>query len=140
MTIRRRLTGVTPKRVLLVLGQKPFVVAGAGGLQDELIRIAGGVNVAASALGRWPRLSLEHVIEQRPEVIIDMTISHEEAAMTLIGVWSEFPTVPAVRTGRVYGHSPPLLVRPGPRVAEAIDLLAHYVHPERFTATVLDAR
>jgi iron complex transport system substrate-binding protein len=140
-TTRRRLAGATPRRVLLVLGQKPFVAAGAGGLQDELIRIAGGVNVAASGVGRWPRLSLEHVIAQRPEVIVDMTIPHETApSTTAIGMWSAFPIVPAVRLGRVYGHPPPLLVRPGPRVAKAIDLLARYVHPERFETAVSNAR
>jgi iron complex transport system substrate-binding protein len=130
---RRRLAGTIPRRVLLVLGQRPFVAAGAGGLQDELIQRAGGVNIAASGVGRWPRLNLEHVIQQQPEVIIDMTIPHErDLATTPLGIWNAFPSVPAVRAGSVYGHPPNLLVRPGPRVAEAIELLARYIHPERF--------
>jgi iron complex transport system substrate-binding protein len=130
---QRRLAGTRPRRVLLVLGQRPFVAAGAGGLQDELIQRAGGVNIAASGTGRWPRLNLEHVIAQQPEVIIDMTIPHErDLGTTPLGIWSSFPSVPAVRTGSVYGQPPNLLVRPGPRVAAAIDLLARYIHPERF--------
>lgn len=137
---RRRLLGSRPKRVLLVLGQRPLVVAGAGGLQHELIQRAGGVNIAASAVGRWPRLNLEHVVAQQPEVIIDMTIPHERApATTPFGIWTSFASVPAVRTKSVYGHPPNLLVRPGPRVAEAIDLLARYIHPERFDGKLSNA-
>jgi len=137
---RRRLMGSERRRVLLVLGQRPLVVAGAGGLQEQLIQRAGGVNTAASAMGRWPRLNLEHVVAQQPEVIIDMTIPHERVSTTTpFGIWTSFASVPAVRTRSVYGHPPNLLVRPGPRVAEAIDLLARYIHPERFDGSLSNA-
>lgn len=138
---RSRLVGAKPRSVLFVLGQRPLVVAGTGGLLDEIIRIAGGVNVAGAGMGRWPRLSLERVITRRPEVIIDMTIPYEAPrGLTLIGMWGAFPLVPAVRLGRVYGHPPLLLVRPGPRVSQAVDIMARYVHPERFNDRTSNAR
>ena len=52
--VHDRVRGLPPRRVLLVVGHRPLIVAGGGTLQDELVRIAGGVNVAADAGSRIP--------------------------------------------------------------------------------------
>jgi iron complex transport system substrate-binding protein len=67
----RTRVGTLPKRsVLVVVGHSPLVVVGGGTLQDELIALAGGVNVAADAGDVWPTISLE-VVVARAEVIVD---------------------------------------------------------------------
>src|SRR5438093_183378 len=60
--VRGRVAGLPPRRVLLVVGHTPLVVAGRGSLQDELVSAAGGVNVAADVGGVWPQISLELVV------------------------------------------------------------------------------
>jgi ABC-type Fe3+-hydroxamate transport system substrate-binding protein len=101
---------------------------------NELIRLSGGVNIAAAADGPWPHLSIEFVLAAKPEVIIDTTMGNEEGAGagSALAFWDAFPTIPAVKNGRVYGHRQYQLLRPGPRVAEALETIAGYIHPERF--------
>jgi iron complex transport system substrate-binding protein len=47
-----------------------------------------------------------------------------------IAVWQRLSSVPAVRNGRVYFIDQQVTVIPGPRVVEAIDLIARTLHPE----------
>jgi iron complex transport system substrate-binding protein len=132
--IRSRLAGAPPRKALMVVGQTPLIAVGSGLFQDELLRMAGGINLAASAGGRWPHLSIEFVISTAPEVIIDTTMGDEERAGAAAATefWSAFPTLPAVRERRVYGFKQYQLLRPGPRLPEALESIARFVQPERF--------
>jgi iron complex transport system substrate-binding protein len=132
--VRARTEGVRRPRVLMVIGQMPLHAVGAGTFLDELITMGGGVNVAAQAGGSWPHLSLEFAISSGPEVIIDTTMGNEErvGAGAATAFWNGFSTIPAVRDGRVYGHMEYQLLRPGPRIADALETIARFIHPECF--------
>ena len=125
--IRARVDGVPRRRVLLVVGHRPLVVAGGGTLQDELLAIAGGDNVAADIGQSWPQLSLEMVVERAPDVIIDTAMGTEAGSQSL---FASLDTVPAVREGRVVTVPADTLYRAGPRVVEAAAALARAIHPE----------
>jgi iron complex transport system substrate-binding protein len=114
------------------------VAVGTGTFQDELIRMARGINLAVAAGGVWPRLSIEFAIAAAPEVIIDTTMGNEEraGAEAAMEFWKAFPTIPAVRDRRVYGYKAYQLLRPGPRIAEAYEAIARFIHPERFTSSL----
>jgi ABC-type Fe3+-hydroxamate transport system substrate-binding protein len=73
-------------------------------------------------------------VAARPQVIIDTTMGNEErvGASAAMAFWSAFPAIPAVRDGRVYGFKAYQVLRPGPRIAEALESIAHFIHPERF--------
>jgi iron complex transport system substrate-binding protein len=126
--VRARLAGVAPRRVLVVVGQTPLIVAGVGTFVDDLIHVAGGVNVAADTGQPWPRLSIETVLARAPEVIIDTALDHEEGADR--GLWDRFPTLPAVRDSRVHAYGSFAALRGGPRLAEAAEDFARLIHPE----------
>jgi iron complex transport system substrate-binding protein len=128
--VRSTVAGTTRRRVLVVVGQVPLIVAGAETFVDDLIRVAGGVNVAADAGQPWPRLSLEAVLAWAPEVIIDSALGHEQGADS--GLWSRFPTLPAVRDGRVHAYRSFAALRGGPRLADAAEEFARLIHPERY--------
>ncbi|MBI3783987.1 MAG: ABC transporter substrate-binding protein [Deltaproteobacteria bacterium] len=132
--IRARLAGAPQRKVLMVVGQTPLIAVGAGIFQDELIRMARGVNLGAQAGGSWPHISLELVIAAGPEVIIDTTMGNEERAGSgaALEFWKGFQTIPAVRLGRVHGYKQYQLLRPGPRIPEAFEAIARFVQPERF--------
>jgi iron complex transport system substrate-binding protein len=134
--VRARVADAPPRRVLMVVGQTPLVAVGAGTFQNELIGMARGVNLGAEAGGSWPHLSLEFAIAAAPEVIIDTTMGDEEraGAQAAMAFWSAFPTIPAVREHRVFGYKAYQLLRPGPRIADAFEDIARFIHPERFTA------
>lgn len=135
--VEARLTGVAPRRVLMVVGHTPLIAAGRGTLQDELITRARGQNLAGAASGRWPHLNLELVVAAAPEVIVDTSMGNEEraGAAATMEFWRAFPTIPAVRNRRIYGYGAYDVLRPGPRIGAAFVTMARFIHPEAFAAT-----
>jgi iron complex transport system substrate-binding protein len=125
--VRARVEGLPPRRVLLVVGHRPLIVAGGGTLQDELVRTAGGVNVAADAGTAFPEVPLELVVARAPDVILDAAMGSEAGGREL---FAAFETIPAVRQGRIVTLAPDALFRAGPRVGEAAAMLASAIHPE----------
>lgn len=131
--VRTRLEGAPQRRVLMVVGQNPLIAVGSGIFLNELITQAHGVNIAADTNQQWPRFSLEVAVAKQPDVIIDGSMGSEEKdEAQLYGVWQNFPELPAVRNGRLYGRRSYTLLRPGPRLAEGFEEIARLIHPERF--------
>jgi len=130
--VQLRVADAPDRKVLMVVGHTPPIAVGVGTFQNELIRMAHGINLAASAGGTWPHLSVEFVIAAAPEVIIDTTMGNDER--TGSEFWRTFSTLPAVKNHRVYGYKAYEVLRPGPRIADAFETLARFIHPERFAA------
>jgi len=106
----------------------PLIVAGTGTLPSELLEIAGGRNVVSAS--RYPRLGIESVLVAAPEVIVQarMDVADAAAARREEFFWSRWPTIPAVRSGRVFVLSAPVALRPGPRIGEAAEQLEALLH------------
>jgi iron complex transport system substrate-binding protein len=132
--VTARLDGAPRPRVLMLVGRAPFIAAGKGTYQDELIALAHGDNLTATAAQAWPSLNLEYIVAQAPAVIIDASMGSEESPdrATALSFWRDFPTIPAVRDQRVYGYRAYELLHPGPRVAATLEMIARFIHPERF--------
>ena len=80
--------GLPPRRVLLVVGHRPLIVAGGGTLQDELVRTAGGVNVAADAGAAFPQVPMELVVARAPDVILDAAMGSEAGGRELFAAFA----------------------------------------------------
>lgn len=127
--------GAPRVRALVVVGRDPLFVAGPGSFLDELVRLAGGENVAADAGAPWAMVSLEAMLARRPEVILDTSENRPGAPRgALAGEWARWPFLPAVAAGRVHFVDPALLAIPGPRLGEMAERMARFLHPERFGA------
>ena len=126
--VRVRVAGAPRAGVLLVVGHSPLVVSGGETLQDELIEIAGGTNVAADVGGAFPQVSLELVVARAPAVILDAAMGTEAGGTAL---FASLVTVPAVRDGRIVRVTSDTIFRAGPRVAEGAALIAAALHPAR---------
>jgi iron complex transport system substrate-binding protein len=100
----------------------------------EMVEIAGG----SDALGRkWNdsvRVSWESVREAAPEVLIvmpcGMNCSQAQDAVEWLRARPGFEQLPAVRNGRVFAVDAAYFSKPGPRVVDGLELLAHLLHPE----------
>jgi iron complex transport system substrate-binding protein len=125
---RAAVAGRPRARVLAVFGEHPLSVAGPGSWVDEILSMAGGDNVVRAG-GRYPTISVEQVIALAPEVILDMTW-HDGEASGLAASLARHTTVPAVRNGRVLRAADPMLLRPGPRLGQAVVRIARMLHPE----------
>jgi iron complex transport system substrate-binding protein len=113
-------------RVLVIIdraagGLGNLVAAGPGSWVDELLAVVGGDNVLAASGVRYPKISLEEVLQGDPEVIIDL--SFDENAARKVAAWKEVE-VPAVRNGRVRALNDDYLKAPSPRVKQALAALA----------------
>jgi len=125
--VRRRVAGRPVQRALLVVGHDPLVAAGPGTLQDELLHIAGGENVAASTGTLWPTLALEMVVATAPDVIVDAAMGTDRGERS---IFAALTTVPAVRDGRIVPITGGAFYRAGPRVGEAAAELATALDPK----------
>ncbi len=133
--IKERVAGARRVGVLFVYGREPLVLAGPGTFADDMIVLAGGENVAADALIPYPRFSMETVMAKRPGVIIEGGMGSEAVereTREAANFWSRYPSLPAVRDGRVVVLDEDLIARPGPRIFDGIEDLARVLHPERF--------
>lgn len=128
--VRARVAGAAKPRALMLVGQDPLIAVGPESFLGEMLVAAGAQNVASPGEA-WPRLNLEVVIATDPEVIIDCSMGTEAGTATL-GYWTRFTSLAAVRSGRVHPFRSFEALRPGPRLAMALEELARLLHPERW--------
>jgi iron complex transport system substrate-binding protein len=111
----------------------PLWTYGPGSFGDDLIRLAGGINIAANASSEYPELTPEFIIAQDPQVIVytvgPMTTTTASDFATRSG-WS---ITFAVSHDKIHSIDDDLVSRYGPRVVDGLEQLAEIIHPELFT-------
>ncbi|MFH1639123.1 MAG: ABC transporter substrate-binding protein, partial [Chloroflexota bacterium] len=138
-----RIKSVTDKTGILGQSQRPGVfcitwhdplkTAGAGTLHDELIRTAGGENIARNLTG-YASINLEAVIEANPEVMVAGVGMGSGADAPLQFALNEprLENTDARQHNRVYPIDVDLVGRAGPRIVVALEQFAGFIHPELF--------
>ncbi|CAN5196541.1 cobalamin-binding protein [soil metagenome] len=121
-----------PPTTLLEWLDPPF---SCGHWNPELVRLAGGREALGAEGLPSRRLDWADVIRAQPEVIcvaccgftIERTLPDLGQARAAPG-WSKLP---AVRSGRVYvTDGSQYFSRPGPRLVDSLEILAHALHPD----------
>lgn len=109
----------------------------AGNWMPELVEMAGGVNVFGEAGKHSPWMTWEELREKDSDFILvlpcgfDIPRSRQELpALTVKSGWAGLR---AVREGRIYlADGNQYFNRPGPRLAESLEILAEILHPRLF--------
>lgn len=134
--VRQAAASQPRRRVLFIIGRRAgaltdLVAVGRDPYLNELIATAGGLNVMATdGMPSYPRISMEAVLRLDPDVIIDTVdmgdtdVEREARRIANARLWAAYPTLTAVKTGRVYADTTDPLVVPGPRIVEAAEWLA----------------
>jgi iron complex transport system substrate-binding protein len=130
--IRKRVMNLAPVTTLLVVNSNPLITVNGNTFQDEMIRTAGGRNIAAKESIRYPTLTYEEVVVRAPEVIIITTMSPDEDYRSVTASWLRFGTVPAVKKGRIFIINSDIVDRPSPRMVQGLEELSRLLHPEVF--------
>ena len=111
--------------VLILFNHNPLIAAGPATLGNTLIKWVGGRNIMAGAPSRYPPISVESLLERRPDVIV---LSYQSAS-TASPDRAFLPDLPpaAVKDSLVVTVHPDLLSRAGPRLVEAAVILSNAV-------------
>lgn len=140
---RARLQSIDKKT--MKLAQRPRVfcmewldpVYCSGHWVPEMVQIAGGMDQLSRLGSDSARVSWEEVLQWDPEVLVitpcgyDLPrVVEESQKLPNYPGWSNLS---AVRDGRVFAvDANSYFARPGPRVVDGTELLAHLIHPEIF--------
>ena len=132
--ITRRLAGRAPRRVFFVVWTEPIISTGQHTFLADAIRRAGGESVV-NAPQDWPQVSIEEVLRQNPEYLVFSGTHPEDPQGTINTLrkragWS---SMDAVRENH-FAIVSDALSRPGPRLIDAIEDLAHQLHADAFPA------
>jgi iron complex transport system substrate-binding protein len=136
--IRKRVAGRPRPKALLVFGRDAMALrgifaSGGVGFLHDMLEIAGAQNVFTDVKRESVQTTTELVLQRAPEVILELRPSVEADQINAErAVWNALVAVPAVRLGRVRILTDPALLVPGPRVAQATELMARTIHPEAY--------
>jgi len=116
----------------LEIYSKPLMTAGGDTFIDDMIGIAGGDNIGATAGSGFPNFSTEVLFKDDPAVYIADSGSMSKPGD--ITKRSGFADLTAVKDGHVYVIDDNLIARPGPRLAQGLQELVKMIHPEASSA------
>jgi iron complex transport system substrate-binding protein len=109
----------------------------AGNWMPELIEAAGARDVFGTPGGRSPQIAFEELCESDPDVILiapcGFDIARSAAELQLLTGRPQWAKLKAVRGAKVFiADGNQYFNRPGPRIAESLEILAELIHPELF--------
>ncbi len=117
------------QRVFIEIWNDPLTTAGKGSFVDELITLAGGINIASDTKRAYSIFSEEEVINRNPDCII-LTYMDPKEPRKLIGGRFGWSQIKAVKNNRLYNDiGTDLLLRPGPRVVQGVKEIYKRLYP-----------
>lgn len=127
--VAKALEGVAPVRVAAIEWLDP--VFAAGHWTPQLIEMAGGVDVVGFAGEHSEQVTWEQVAAGQPEVVVcmpcgyDLDRAHQEAM-------AHAEPLAALGARRIVAvDASATFSRPGPRLVDGLEMLAHTLHPDR---------
>jgi iron complex transport system substrate-binding protein len=125
----------TRPRVLCLEWLDPYYIGGHW--VPEMVAMAGGVDVLGRAGEPSFRASAEEIARTNPEIIVVMPCGYNAKRIAAEFDWAQLPAnwkdFPAIRERRAFAvDANSYFSRPGPRLADGVELLAHIFHPQLF--------
>lgn len=131
--IEDKVKGLKRPKVFYEIWHDPLQTAGRGSFIDDIIEIAGGENIARGLVNvenPYPMIQEEFLIEENPEFYLlgaDTGMSLEE-----IKSRPGYNSIEAIKKSNIYFLDSDIILRPGPRVIEGIEIIAKTIYPEVF--------
>jgi iron complex transport system substrate-binding protein len=117
-------------RVFWELSAEPLITAGGSSFISEAIRLAGGENIFGDLREHWPEVNSEAVLLRRPDWIISAEAGDTQNFLRSLTRRPGWGNLPAVRAGRAAAMDPDIVSRYGPRLADAVLILADILYGE----------
>lgn len=126
--IRNAIRNKPVVRVYWEVWNSPYMSAGNTSFINDLIMKAGGTNIFADTANAYPLVSEEAIIARNPDIIIIPGTGSLTADMvTQRTGWN---SIKAVKNKRIFFVDDNITSRPGPRIADALVILARAIHPD----------
>ncbi|MBT3197031.1 MAG: cobalamin-binding protein [Gammaproteobacteria bacterium] len=112
--IRERYRKSRPVRLFYEVWNQPLMTVNGKQIISNVVELCGGVNVFGALSSLSPRVSVEAVLEQDPEVIIASGMG--SARPEWLDSWRDYPMLQAVQQDNLYHVPPDIIQRHGPRL------------------------
>jgi len=121
VSLKLKLTPLDKRvKVFIEIWHEPLMTASKGSIVDELISLAGGINIAHELPRPYCNISSEKVISLNPQCII-MAYMDKEPSLKLAKQRFGWDKIEAVKNQRVFNDiDPDTLLRPGPRIIRGL--------------------
>ncbi len=116
--------------VFMQINLKPIMTVNRDTFVHDLIRLSGGHNLFENEPFHYPRINVEEIIARKPNVIIISSMDLGGQFEAARDEWLKLTVIPASRDGRVHLIDSDISNRPGPRIVDALENMARFVHPE----------
>ena len=116
-SVEERAAARKRRRAVLVLQRDPLYVVGRGTFVAEMMAAAGAENVGNEFAEPWPGVTQEWLLAAAPDVILDASAG---AAADAPKYWARWPSLPAVKQGRVVAVPDGVVTLPGPWLDNAL--------------------
>ncbi len=127
-----------PPKVFIQLGMNPLVSASRGTFAHSLVETAGGKNILADSVIKYPLVNKEKIIIERPDIIVKVFMEKKCAGQE--DIWTRLDDgIPAAAHDRIYSLNPDIILRPGPRLIDGLEKLSDIFTEFYNTKTKADA-
>ncbi|HEY4716796.1 MAG TPA: cobalamin-binding protein [bacterium] len=121
----RRLKNITAdkkrsgRKVLFLYGVNPLIASGKNTFADNLISLAGGVNIFSDAATPYPKLNIEEILKRDPDIVVISEMrKNPGGTKRLAGLLKK----------KVYRINGDIVNRPGPRIIEGLEKLNRIIN------------
>lgn len=130
IAVEKLVANASRPKVFWEVWHDPIYTAGGDTYINDLIKTAGGINMAADTKG-WPVYSLEMLLVKNPDIYI--ATQDQWAIPGNIPGRPGYNQMNAVKNGRVYILNANNVNRPSLRLVDGLDEVVRAIHPELFT-------
>jgi iron complex transport system substrate-binding protein len=123
-------------RMVMVIQRDPVFIVGGGSFIDEMLSAAGADNLGSVFDVPYPRVAIEWLLAEAPDVLLDLTPEAEDP----LAYWSRWPAIPAVVSRRVLRLDPERVTLPGPHLDRSLEDLAVAIHGAEIAVQIETAR
>lgn len=131
-TLEQQYAGKSPVTVFIEVGNTPLYTIGSDPLLNDALRLCGAVNLYGDSGIPAPRVPIESVLVQNPQLIITAGRHGQDAEEARLR-WAAYG-LPAALKEHVHTANPDALFRPGPRFIDAIEAICPAVDAVRAPA------
>jgi iron complex transport system substrate-binding protein len=130
-TVTEAVAGKEPVSCYYVMSYGEFGnwTAGPGSFIDDMVTLAGGRLITHDAPAAWLEYSLEQIVAADPQVLL---LSSDMGTADGLDTADGYKDLAAVKDNRVVVLPSDISTRPGPRITQALELIARALHPEAF--------